>query len=177
MSQQIGVGSSPLIATPLAQQAWPLQSQAPSFYGVPSDTGWYAANMVKVICPWKLYYGTTQVDIAIHKKCADSLARVLAATWDAVGQDYDTIQALRYDRYSGSYNYRPMRTVAELSMHSFGCAIDWDAPDNPQHQAKHLFTDASPLIVKFKEEGWIWGGDWSPNSLDAMHVQAARVHP
>jgi hypothetical protein len=27
--------------------------------------------------------------------------------------------------------------------------------------------------VKFKEEGWIWGGEWSPP--DAMHVQAARI--
>jgi hypothetical protein len=32
-------------------------------------------------------------------------------------------------------------------------------------------------VIKFKEEGWIWGGDWLPGSVDAMHVQAARVHP
>ena len=42
-------------------------------------------------------------------------------------------------------------------------------------QSKHLFTDATLLVVKFKEQGWQWGGDWSAGSIDAMHVQAARV--
>jgi hypothetical protein len=28
-------------------------------------------------------------------------------------------------------------------------------------------------VTKFKEENWIWGGDWSGSSIDAMHFQAA----
>jgi hypothetical protein len=88
----------------------------------------------------------------------------------------ETIRALRYDVYDGSYNLRPMRGGSALSMHSFACAIDWDAADNQFHAQKHLFTDSSLLVVKFKEEGWIWGGDWLPGSEDSMHVQAARVH-
>ena len=97
--------------------------------------------------------------------------------WEATGRSFDTIKKLRYDVYDGSYNLRNIRgSSAALSMHAFAAAIDWDAADNQQHSQRHLFQDDSLLIVKFKEEGWIWGGDWSPASIDAMHIQAARVH-
>jgi hypothetical protein len=157
---------------------WPLQSQAIAFYGDPRKNGWLHDNTVDVVCPWTLHSdGVVVSHILIHKKCAASLIRVLDAVWAGSGHDNSKIQQLRYDRFSGSYNLRKMRGGASLSMHSFACAIDWDAEDNEQHSQHHLFTDASPLIVEFKKEGWIWGGDWSPGSIDAMHVQAARIHP
>lgn len=157
---------------------WPLQSECGAFYGNPSTRNWLQTNTTDVFCPWPIFMGKDPVGhILIHKKCADSLVRVLGAVWDAVGHDVEKIKALRYDQYDGSYNFRPMRGGHALSMHSYACAIDWDAADNEQHSMKHLFTDDSLLIVKFKEEGWVWGGDWSPGSIDAMHVQAARVHP
>jgi hypothetical protein len=62
-------------------------------------------------------------------------------------------------------------------MHGFGAAIDWDAEENEQHSTKHLFQENSLIVVKFKEQGAVWGGDWSPQSIDAMHLQFARVHP
>lgn len=157
---------------------WPLQKDCLGFYGNPASGGWLQANTVSVLCPWELHVGATPVShITIHKKCAESLARVLNNVWDACGNSMANIQSYHYDRYDGSYNFRPMRGSAAISMHSFACAIDWDAGENTFHSIKHLFTDQSPLIVKFKEEGWIWGGDWTPGSQDAMHVQAARVHP
>jgi hypothetical protein len=157
---------------------WPLQSQALAFYGDPRKKGWLQANTVDAPCPWPLHMdGIVVPHILIHRKCAVSLIRVLAAIWQDVGRDYDKIQQLRYDRFSGSYNLRKMRGGSALSMHSFACAIDWDSEDNQQHSQHHLFTDASPLVVEFKKEGWVWGGDWSPGSIDAMHFQAARVHP
>jgi len=149
-----------------------------SFYGDPRKKGWLQANTTHVACPWTLHMdgGVTVHDILIHKKCADSLTRVLGSVWDAVGHDASKIHAMRYDVFDGSYNLRVMRGGTSLSMHSYACAIDWDAPDNEQHSQHHLFTDHSLLVVKFKEEGWIWGGNWSPGSIDAMHVQAARIH-
>lgn len=156
---------------------WPLQSQCLEYYGDPRTGGWLHANTTDVPCPWPLYIGDIRItNILIHKKCAESLTRVLNAVWDVVGHDESKIHQLRYDRYDGSYNFRPMRGGHAWSMHSFACAIDWDAADNEFRSMKHLFTDQSLLIVKFKEEGWVWGGDWSPGSEDAMHVQAARVH-
>jgi hypothetical protein len=169
----------PVVPPVPAPTKWPLQSQCLSFYGDPRKSGWLQANTTHVACPWPLYMdgGIVLHDILIHKKCAASLGRVLQAVWAAVGHDAAKIHAFRYDIYDGSYNLRVMRGGASLSMHSYACAIDWDAKDNQQHSQHHLFTDQSLLIVKFKEEGWIWGGDWSPGSIDAMHVQAARVHP
>lgn len=153
---------------------WPLQHDCIAFYGNPAHKGWLHDNTIPITCPWTLHVGVTPTThILIHKKCAESLARVLGNIWDTCERDYAKIQALRYDRYDGSYNFRPMRGSAQMSMHSFACAIDWDAADNAFHSKKHLFTDQSLLVVKFKEEGWIWGGDWS--SPDAMHVQAARI--
>lgn len=156
---------------------WPLQSQCPAFYGNPAAHGWLHENTVDIACPWPLHMGKLAIPhILIHKKCAESLARVLNNIWDALDKSLSRIHALRYDVFDGSYNYRPIRGSHALSMHAYACAIDWDAADNEQHAMKHLFHDDSLLVVKFKEEGWIWGGDWAPGSIDAMHVQAARVH-
>ena len=156
---------------------WPLQRDCIAFYGNPAQSGWLHDNTVYVQCPWTLFVGAQPTNhILIHKRCAESLARVLANVWDAVGKNAAQIKVLHFDKYDGSYNFRPMRGSAAMSMHSFACAIDWDASDNPFHSTRHLFTDATILVQKFKEEGWIWGGDWTPGSQDAMHVQAARIH-
>lgn len=153
---------------------WPLQRDCIKFYGDPTRANWLSANTVRVPCPWALFVGKVPVKaILIHKKCAESLTRVLAAVWAAVDKDEAKVKKLKYHIYDGSYNLRHMRGSNQMSMHSFACAIDWDAADNPFNSKKHLFQSDSLLIVKFKEESWIWGGDWG--SPDAMHVQAARV--
>jgi hypothetical protein len=157
---------------------WPLQSNCEAFYGNPYSAGWLQANTVDVVCPWQLYVGTIPVaHITIHKKCADSLRRVLANIWEAAGHDPAKIKEWHCDRYDGSYNLRPMRGGHNTSMHGFAAAIDFDAADNPQHAQKHFFTADHPLVKAFEAEGWIWGGRWSSDSIDAMHVQAALVRP
>jgi D-alanyl-D-alanine carboxypeptidase len=162
--------------TALAKQSWPTQAHAAAFYGNPSSKGWPAAHLVHVQCPWMLHTDKATVhQIHIHKLCAPSLIRVLAWVWETCGKDPEKIAALRYDRFSGSYSFRPMRGGSALSMHAYGAAIDWDDADNAQHSHQHLFTAASPLIKAFLDEGWDWGGNWSGSSLDAMHVQAAHV--
>lgn len=174
------VAPSPIIAsasTELIKQTWPLQRDAISFYGNPYAKGWMAANLVEVETPWLLHMGHTPMNhIQIHKRCADSLKRVLAWTWEQAGKSQDKIMALHFDRYSGSYNLRPMRGGQQMSMHGEGAAIDWDDEENQQHSQHHLFTAETPLIHAFMGEAWEWGGLWSPASIDAMHVQAARVH-
>ena len=184
-SPQVPTAPVPMPSPPahLITNVWPLQRDCIGFYGDPTKPGWLAANTVDVLCPWQLYYGGNDPahpialqHILIHRKCSESLIRVMASIWDAVGHDLSKIKQLRYDQFDGSYNLRPMRGGSALSMHSFACAIDFDASDNVFHSEKHLFTDDSLIIVKFKEEGWICGLDWSPGSIDAQHVQAARIH-
>lgn len=152
---------------------WPLQSQCRAFYGDPESLH-FQGQLVHVPCPWPLHMDKTTVPyIVIHEKCADSLKLVLENIWEACGKDLNKIHELRYDVYDGSYNYRPMRGSHALSMHAFGVAIDWDAADNAFHDKTHLFKSDSIIVVKFKEQGWVWGGDWS--NPDAMHFQAARI--
>lgn len=159
---------------------WPLQSDCDEFYGNPRglkgnyNPKWAADNLVHVACPWPLHIEKSPVPfITIHKKCAESLKLVLNSIWEACNKDFKIIDKLQYDVFDGSFNYRPKRGSSSLSMHAYGCAIDWDAAENPFHDRKHLFKDDSLLVVKFEAEGWVWGGRWS--NPDAMHVQAARI--
>jgi len=157
---------------------WPLQKDCTQFYGNPHSNSFDSQHLVTVPCPWKLFYEGNPVTrgIRINKKCADSLKRVLESVWNTLHQDQSAVEALRYHLFSGSFAVRPKRGGSTLSMHAYGCAIDWDDEDNPHHATRHLFTDESPLIQAFYAEGWIWGGDWYKFSVDAMHVQAARVY-
>lgn len=177
-ARAVGLLAPAKVAAVVPAPVWPLQSQCLQFYGDPRQAGWLQANTVDVACPWPLFYGKIPVShILFHKRCADSLKRVLDNIWDAVGHDVEKIKQLRYDQFSGSYNLRLMRGGTAMSMHSFAVALDVDADENVFHSEKHLFTDDSLIVVKFKEEGAIWGGDWSPGSIDAQHFQFARVHP
>jgi hypothetical protein len=170
------------VAPSIVPPTWPLQADCDAFYGCPGDTpdqwaAWVKEHVVDVPCPWVLNMGGVVVkEIQIHKKCADSLTRVLNNVWDATGKSQSAIETLHYHLYSGSYNQRPMRGGTHRSMHGYAAALDFDDKENEQHSANHLFQDSSLITVKFKEDGWIWGGDWSPQSVDAMHYQAARVH-
>ena len=155
---------------------WPLQRDAVAFYGNPFSAGFEANNIVCVQCPWHLR-NSTKSQIAVNKKCAESLLKVLGEIWVAVDRNQRTIESFHYDIFDGSWVIRNKRGGSSLSMHALGAALDWDAADNQQHSPKHLFTHQSLIVVKFIEEGWVWGGDWSPGSIDSMHFQAARVHP
>lgn len=172
---QNGASQAHMVTTTDAPQWWPLQSDAMAYYGDPRDPNWYAKNIGHIICPWPLFMGDAKIpSVAIHVKCASSLMAVFHKVASTL--QLTDIARRRYTSYDGSYNFRPKRGGTTLSMHAYGAAIDFDAGDNPFHGAKHLFTDDDPLVKAFKSEGWIWGGDWSPGSIDAMHFQAARVH-
>jgi hypothetical protein len=160
-----------------ATPVWPLQTQCGVFYGNPYSRSWQAANLVHVHCPWPLLMGRyTMYAITIHRKCAESLTRVLATIWDAVDHDLQKIHALHYDTFDGSFNLRNKRGGSSLSMHAYAAAIDFDAEDNEFHHVHHFFSEDSLIVKAFEAEGWVWGGRWQ-SSIDAMHFQAARIHP
>jgi len=157
------------------KNVWPLQRDAVEFYGNPFASGFENKNIVSIACPWK--FTTGHNIIKSHKRCSESLLRVLEATWDQVGHDQEHIKTLGYDVFDGSFVIRPMRGGSNISMHSFGCAFDFNAARNVHHAMKHLYQHNTPLVDNFLAESWIWGGDWSSGDIDAMHFQAARVHP
>ena len=158
---------------------WPLQRDCREFYGNPRLRNFERLNITTVVCPWRIVYEGEPIrgnGIRINKKCAASLARVLLSVWDLVDHSQAEIERLHYHMYSGSFVVRSMRGLASLSMHAYGAAIDWDDEHNEHHSRHHMLQEDSLLIQQFKKEGWIWGGNWPWPGIDAMHVQAARIH-
>jgi hypothetical protein len=71
-----------------------LQRDCTAFYGDPRKAGWLHENTIDVPCPRPLHIEKTPVShILIHKKCSESLTRVLFNIWDAVGHDNAKITA------------------------------------------------------------------------------------
>lgn len=160
---------------------WPKQSECPTFYGDPRDKNFERDNLVIVPFPWMTvtaWDGKRVKGARVHKKCSRSLERVFAIIWSASGESQDTINEWGMNKYGGGYCFRQMRGSKRLSMHSYGCAVDFDPVDNAQGDTTPEF-DLHPIVkAAFKAEGWTWGGDWRSHNgrwIDGMHWQAARV--
>jgi len=160
---------------------WPTQAECDSFYGDPRGPNggpsqkWIRENLVRVTTPFRMTFDGKPVSgIQIHKKCAESLARVFAGIWVASGHNQAVIEQWGVDKFGGSFNYRLMRGLDRLSMHAYGCAIDLDPARNGLGNAKPHFRECPLVIDAFAGEGWVWGGSW-PTRPDGMHWQAARV--
>lgn len=159
---------------------WPLQSECDAFYGnprglngQPSQT-WMRNNLVRIDVPFRMTFDGQRVSkITIHKKCADSLSRILQAIWIASGHNQARIEEWGVDKYGGSFNFRLMRGLSSLSMHSWGCAIDIDPARNGLGDPSPYLANCPLVIAAFDAEKWTWGGRW--NRKDGMHFQAARV--
>jgi hypothetical protein len=159
---------------------WPYQSVASHYYGSPNAIE--ATQLVSQAFPYRVTYDHQTVKTyRIHVRCAPSIARILynieAAYVNLHGKAaaYDVMELDGVTIYDGSYCFRSMRSdFKQISMHAYGCAIDFDAEHNPRGK-RGRFTSESIIVKAFKAEDWIWGGDWGGFSCDPMHFQAARV--
>lgn len=157
---------------------WPLQRNCAKFYGDPrgkdgkASAQWERENLALVPTPWELRFQGKRVSgIRVHKKCAESLSRVLTAIWNRVGRSQEEIDRIGMSIFGGSYVFRTMRGGKSLSMHSYGCAVDFDPARNAlgnKAPAMHRL-----VVEEFEREGWEWGGHWK--RPDGMHFQAART--
>lgn len=159
---------------------WPLQRECDRFYGNPRGPNagpsakWESANLTLVKCPWVLRYAGKPVKgLRVHKKVAASLATVLDAIWVRLGRSQAEIDRIGMSIYGGGYNFRLMRGGSSLSMHSWGCALDFDPVRNGMGNPKPNMDKR--VVEEFEREGWEWGGHWK----DGMHFQAAwtRANP
>lgn len=78
-------------------------------------------------------------------------------------------------KYGGCYVWRPKRTAAQLSLHTWGIAVDLEPAENPLGQpwsddGKRLHPQ---IIATFKAQGWFWGGDFH-GTKDPQHFQWAE---
>lgn len=164
---------------------WPKQSDCNEFYGDPRGQNggpsakWEKENLMLVIQPWKLvtaWDGRPVNGIRVNIRCAESLDRVLKEIWAAAlksKRPQDLIEMWGMTLFGGGYNFRVMRGGSALSMHSWGCAVDFDPARNALGSKKPNFAGCPSVLNAFAREGWTWGGEWK--KPDAMHFQAARV--
>lgn len=85
---------------------------------------------------------------------------------------------------SSAFNFRTVARTTRLSNHARGQAIDINPKINPYIKGEFVqpagakydpslegtLTPEHPLVVKFKEFGWEWGGDWEDRK-DYQHFQ------
>ena len=172
------------ISTSLFKQNWPREwvpGELNNFYGDPrgaagrADSAWAQQNLTTIVPPWAMRFDESAVSqITIHKKCKDSLTRVLNAIWDFAGHDPEKIKTAHLDEFNGSYNFRMnVNSPSRLSLHAYGAAIDLAAAENPNGAPWRDNGRMLPrwAIDAFLAEGWCWGGDFS-GTPDAMHFQA-----
>lgn len=183
---------------------WPNQNAEAlnKFYGNPDvnedgrpDAAWESKNIIRIVPPYTLYYPIEDENkkiikrqkvlktISVHKKCADSLMRVLTNIGTKIPPE--AIKRHELDICGGVYNFRLKRGGRTLSTHSWGCAIDLSHLINyfgKKYKRSSVWGERSPrndimmpLEVQkmFKAEGWTWGGLWS--TPDGMHFQAANL--
>lgn len=164
---------------------WPLQKDCDSFYGNPRGVGgransqWEADHLVVVSAPYQLYYDGKPIrGVRVHRKVSESLRRVFSRIWTAAGQNQATVDAWGASTFAGAYVYRNKRRGGTLSMHAYGCALDFDPGRNAMGNTRPNFAKPGPyaVVAAFEAEGWAWGGRWSGHSCDGMHFQAARVN-
>lgn len=171
----------------MTTNTWPTQSRAAmnAYYGNPDqnanglpDRDWEDANLVAITPPYPM---TLAWDvrkpvrtIRVHKRCAESLTRALAAIKAHYGSK-TAIEKARMHLYGGCYTFRLMRGGSSLSIHSWGAAIDLDPERNGfgRKYSERAGMMPMPVVAIFKAEGWTWGGLWKKG--DAMHFQATKA--
>ena len=156
-------------------------SEIKSYYGNPDkDSNWildkdYYATLVNVKLPFPVKISwdpkTIVQNTAMHPLVVDSFVGALTDIMNFKGLQY--LQDNKYDYFGGCFCFRKMVGYPALSVHSWGCAIDW-CPDigrfgSWDDQAKY----PKFIAEAFMERGWDWGGNWSKKyQPDAMHFQA-----
>jgi hypothetical protein len=72
--------------------------------------------------------------------------------------------------FGGCFNFRQERTGHKLSTHCWGITVDLNPLENLQGTAGNM---PQPIIDIFTKAGFEWGGTWSPEVRDPMHLQYA----
>lgn len=156
-----------------------------------------------VRCLYATADGTSHVgELVVAASVADDVLEIFRGLYDA---RWPIKQMVLVDEYDGSdeascaagntsaFNFRPVAGGSELSIHSYGLAIDVNTYENPYYvpEEDYVFPpDArrfvnrsldGPYVIHegdlcwrlFTEHGWEWGGSWS-TPKDYQHFEYRR---
>lgn len=161
---------------------WPHQNDVISVFGDPRDPDdatrpdfmWEAANIMPVKPPFALTYaGQTVKSVRCHRLVATAFVGALEAIRDAYSGDLEWLHASGITVFGGSYNYRLMRGLNSLSMHSYGIAFDFDPARNGLNNPTPNFANYPEILKAWELVGATWGGNFS--RPDGMHWQFADI--
>lgn len=166
---------------PLAIEALdgpPPYSQCFDIFGDFRVAGWQEQNLVRCdLSSYQdalkhLYYGWLSRDdkALVHRNWFGFVCHrlVVPQFQAAFGKVVDRGLHGTLRTFDGCFNPRQIRGGDSWSTHSWGIAIDIDAPWNRFGQT--LFEMSQEVAQCFEEEGFIWGGRWQ-HRPDAMHFQ------
>ena len=161
---------------------WPAQKDVISVFGDPRDPDdvtrpsakWESDNLVSVKAPFPLTYtGLPVKSVRCHRLVADAFTGALETIRDAANGDIAKLDAWGITIFGGSYNYRLMRGLNALSMHSYGIAFDFDPERNGLGDPHPNFRSIYEILSAWKSQGATWGGNFSRS--DGMHWQFANI--
>lgn len=152
---------------------FPRQKDVRSFFGEPGK------SQVMIDLPFKmrLAWDTSKTisRFSLHEKVHDSAAAALNHIKAHYGEA--KIKELGLDLFGGCLNVRAMRGGSNMSMHSWGIAIDFDPARNRlrwgSNRAQMAKPEYSAFLDIWESVGWISLG--RERNMDWMHVQAARL--
>jgi len=148
-----------------------------AFYGKPWED---SSLLARIDLPFTMTYEEgggkpiqTVHSVSFHRKVIGQLEAVFDRIWDVYGHDKHALDMTRFTKFSGTYNYRPIRGSSRLSCHAFGAAIDCDAEDLPLGHPNPPNGMPDNIVAAFKAFGFFWGNDYHGRK-DPMHFQAAH---
>ncbi|MCZ4244987.1 M15 family metallopeptidase [Pedobacter punctiformis] len=142
-------------------------------YGMPNKTG--SGYLVSIKLPYPMYLNWETKTYINSFQCHKSVANQLVAIFTDILNHYgiEEIKRLQIDDYGGCFNYRVMRGGSELSIHSWGLAIDLDPDRNllkeTSKTARFARPEYKPMIDIFYKHGFESLG--REKNYDWMHFQ------
>jgi hypothetical protein len=126
---------------------------------------WEETKIRRITLPRPLLLSGTTTEIT-RVTCHDLLTDTFRGALRAV-DDAGKWPALH--TYGGGFNFRPKRGSAEISLHAWGIAWDFD----PEHNVLGSKGSMDPAIIEiFETRGFFWGGHFKGRK-DPMHFQYA----
>lgn len=155
---------------------WPLQRDVERVFG---PAGGPRCTAGKVVLPFSFSLAwdldRTLLTFSCHEDVAQPLEAIFREAAAAYGES--EFRRLRLDRFGGCYNFRRMRGGSQLSMHSWGIAVDLD----PERNQLRWGSDRAAFAGKDYRIWWDIVEAHGAVSLgrqrdfDWMHFQFARL--